>query len=100
VPWYSIVKPRPDGRHELIVRIKCADDAHAADDRSADMFPGAEVWEGKRFVAALPPRHFPRGPQADSVVTLRPVLDDGAVQARRLVTPPPPPPARASHSPG
>lgn len=73
MPWYSIMNPLPGGRHELLVRIKCADDARAADDRSADMFPGAEVWEGKRFVAALPPRHFPRGDQGDDVVTVRPV---------------------------
>ncbi len=71
MPWYSIVNPLPGGRHELIVRINCVDDAHAADDLSADMFPGAEVWEGKRFVAALPPPHFPRGEQHDSVVTIR-----------------------------
>jgi hypothetical protein len=73
MPWYSIMNPLPDGRHEFVVRIKCADDGQAADDLSADMFPGAEVWEGKRFVAALPPRHFPRGEQGDAVVTVRPV---------------------------
>ncbi len=71
MPWYSIVNPLPGGRRELIVRIKCADDAHAADDLSADMFPGAEVWQGTRFVAALPPPGFPRGEQGDSVVTVR-----------------------------
>jgi len=54
VRWYSIKSRQPDGRLELIVRIQCADDAQAADDVSADMFPGAEVWEGWRFVAALP----------------------------------------------
>ena len=73
MPWYSIINPLADGRHELIVRIKCADDDRAADDRSADMFPGAQVWEGRRFVAALPPRHFPRGEQGDGVVRVRPV---------------------------
>ena len=61
MPWYNIVQPLPNGRHELLVRIKCADDAHAADDLSAGMFPGAEVWEGSRFVAALPPLGFGSG---------------------------------------
>lgn len=74
MPWYSIVHPLPEGRHDLIVRIKCADDAHAADDLSADMFPGAEVWEGNRFVAALPPLGFPRGDQADAKVRVPPSL--------------------------
>ena len=74
MPWYSIMHRLPDGRHELVVRIKCADDARAADDLSADMFPGAEVWEGRRFVAALPGEGFPRGEQGDDVVTVRPVI--------------------------
>ena len=72
MPWYSIFNPLADGRRELVVRIKCPDDAAAADDLSADMFPGAEVWEGKRFVAVLPPAHFPRGRQVDGVVVVRP----------------------------
>jgi hypothetical protein len=55
MPWYSIVDPLPDGRHQLIARIKCADDARAADDLSADAFPGAEVWYGERLVVALAP---------------------------------------------
>lgn len=80
MPWYSIVNPLPDGRRELVVRIKCPDDAQAADDLSADMFPGAQIWEGTRFVAALPPRHFPRGQQGDGVVTVRPALDAGRQQ--------------------
>ena len=72
MPWYSITNPLPDGRRELVVRIKCPDDATAADDLSAEMFPGAEVWEGSRFVAALAPRHFPKGEQSDAVVLVRP----------------------------
>jgi hypothetical protein len=72
VPWYTIFNPLPEGRREFVVRLKCADDAHAADDLSADMFPGAEVWEGARFVAALPREGFPRGQQGDDVVTVRP----------------------------
>jgi hypothetical protein len=72
VPWYNIVNQLPDGRRELVVRIKCADDAHAADDLAADMFPSAEVWDGPRFVAALPKEGFPRGEQGDDVVTIRP----------------------------
>jgi hypothetical protein len=72
VPWYRIVQPLPDGGHELLVRLKCANDAQAADDLSADMFPGAEVWEGSRFVAALPPAHFPRNKQGDTTVWVRP----------------------------
>lgn len=78
MPWYRIVNTLPDGRQELIVRIFCVDDTHAADDLSADMFPGAEVWEGKRFVAALPPPDFPRGDQGDGVVTIH-----RAVEAKR-----------------
>ena len=76
MPWYSVVSRRPDGSHELIVRLKCADDAQAADDVSADMFPGAEVWEGRRFVGVLPPLNFPRGEQHDDLVTVRPPRDD------------------------
>lgn len=72
MPWYNIVNPLPDGRREFLVRIKCADDAHASDDLSADMFPGAEVWDGTRFVARLSPEGFPRGPQGDYEVTVRP----------------------------
>ena len=71
MPWYDIFNRLPDGRREFVVRIKCADDAHASDDVSADMFPGAEVWEGKRFVALLPPEGFPRERQGDDVVTVR-----------------------------
>jgi len=74
VRWYSIKSRQPDGRLELIVRIQCADDAQAADDVSADMFPGAEVWEGRRFVAALAREGFPRGKQGDDVVTIRPMI--------------------------
>ncbi len=77
MPWYSIFNPLPDGRRELVVRIKCADDLQAADDLSADMFPGAEVWDGRRFVAALPPHHFPRGNQGDQVVKARPAPSAG-----------------------
>ncbi len=55
MPWYSIVQPLPDGRSDLLVRIKCADDAQAADALSAAMFPTAQVWEGTRYIATLPP---------------------------------------------
>src|ERR1700712_4650220 len=72
MPWYSILNPLPDGRRQLVVRIKCVTDATASDDLSADMFPGAEVWESTRFVATLAPRHFPRGEQGDTVVLVRP----------------------------
>jgi len=72
MPWYSITNPLPDGGRELVVRIKCPDDATAADDLSADTFPDADAWEGTRFVATLAPRHFPRGEQGDAVVLVRP----------------------------
>ena len=71
MPWYSIVNALPGGRRELVVLIKCADDADAADDLSADMFPGAQVWQGRRLVAVLPPPGFPRGDTGDRVVTIR-----------------------------
>jgi hypothetical protein len=64
MPWDSITSPLPDGgARELAVRIKCPDDATAADDLSADMFPGADVWEGTRF-GPPSPRHFPRASKA------------------------------------
>ena len=54
--WYSFYELLPDGRRNLLARLVCRSDAHAADEVSASMFPEAQVFEGGRLVATLPPR--------------------------------------------
>lgn len=55
MPWYDFMKTLPGGQHEMLGRLHCTNDAQATDDLSAAMYPEAQVWQGRRFVGALPP---------------------------------------------
>jgi len=56
VRWFSFYAIDGDGRRDLLARITCRSDDHAMDRTSASIWPGAQVYEGKRLVGVLPGR--------------------------------------------
>ena len=69
---YSFLKPLPGGRYEMIGTLRCVDDAQATDDLSATFYPEAEVWEGSRYVATLPPLEPAGEPLEEQTVRFEP----------------------------